>query len=288
MNDPQKIYYDLKKQVEVDYSGIAVSNSISEITIQSAKYLLLNCSVMKLKSLVQDKNYVCFCNSSGKLSRPLNENLFSKDLDKICYMCDVFKELKLEKLPHNELSELLYVIGMLFPCYIDIIKQNDKKTPGTFFEYLIGHIFAYKLGVNPRKKLQIPVAKGETPRYLPTDLIFDIPEKYSGLHVPIKSTTRERVIQVWAHQRILDSIYGVGRFRGILVVASETKLDSKKHEVIEICLPDQWRIYQLHIAKLHYIYYLDPPQNYLNLNKIFPNIPVRPFSDFFKETTKLF
>ena len=117
---------------------------------------------------------------------------------------------------------------MCFPSYIDIVKQNDKKTPGTFFEYLIGHIFARRFKTNPRKQLEIPVVNKESPKHLPTDLIFDLYDREYGLHVPIKSTTRERVIQVWAHQRILDSVYGVGRFRGILVVASETKLDSKK------------------------------------------------------------
>lgn len=172
---------------------------------------------------------------------------------------------------------------MCFPCYIDLRKRNDKKTPGTFYEFFIGHIFTRKLGIIPRKQLKIPVVDTESPKFLPTDLIYDFPDKHYGFHVPIKSTTRERVIQVWAHQRILDSVYGADRFRCILTVISETKLDSQKKEVIEICLPDQWRIYQLHIAKLKRIYYLDPPQAYLDLANSFPHIPVSTFAKFFSD-----
>jgi hypothetical protein len=177
---------------------------------------------------------------------------------------------------------------MCFPCYIDVVKQGDKKIPGSFYEYLIGHLIARRFGSNPRTRLEIPIASDEEPRTLPTDLIFDMPVKSYGLHVPIKSTTRERVIQVWAHQRILDSVYGTGRFKGMLVIASETKLDTKTREVIEICLPSQWRIYQLHISQLKRIYYLDPPEAYLKLNDIFPNIPVKYFSDFFTESITSF
>ncbi len=283
MRNPEELYSQLRKQAKEDYSGSAMSELLSNIIIESAKYLQKNCNLIKLNSLVANKNYYCFQSSTNKLSRPLNQSLFEQDFKRIIEMCKRFSSFVFKGMSLHDTSKLFYTIGMYFPCYIDIIKQNDKKTPGTFFEYLIGHIFAHRLGTNPRKQLAIPVVNGEEPKHLPTDLIFDFPEKHYGLHVPVKSTTRERVIQVWAHQRILDSVYGEGRFRGILVVTSETKLDSRKKEVIEICLPSQWKIYQLHIAKLRRIYYLDPPKVYLNLKNSFPNVPVYPFSDFFKE-----
>ena len=122
---------------------------------------------------------------------------------------------------------------------------------------------------------------------LPTDYIFDLGDRKPKFHVPIKTSTRERVVQVWAHQKVLDGIYGMGRFLGILVCLAETKLDLKKQEVIEICLPDQWRIYQMFIAQLKRIYYLDVPKRYEELNLIFPKIPVKQFGDFFHEANTL-
>jgi hypothetical protein len=88
---------------------------------------------------------------------------------------------------------------------------------------------------------------------------------------------------VWAHQRVLDGVYGVGRFRGILVVGTETKADTDSLKVTEICLPDQWKAYQLFISKLRRIYYLDVPVRYAALPSVFPYIQVKPLSAFFRE-----
>jgi hypothetical protein len=97
------------------------------------------------------------------------------------------------------------------------------------------------------------------------------------------SSTRERVIQVWAHQRVLDGVYGNGRFVGLLTCLAETKLDHRTRDVIEICLPDQWRLYQLFISQLKRVYYLDVPQKYSELNTFFPKIHVKQFGEFFHE-----
>lgn len=280
---PETIYHRLTLLAREDYRGIAMSESLSELTLESAKYLLKDCDMVSLKSRVEGKEYVSFTDQSGKLSRPVNKNLFMFDITQISNICDLFAERTFKGISEDEMTKLLYTMGICFPCFIDLKKTNDKKTGGTFFEFFIGHIFAYRFGTNPRKQLEIPVVSNEEPKLLPTDLIFDLPKESYGFHVPIKSTTRERVIQVWAHQRILDGVYGTGKFLGILIVASETKLDTSKREVIEICLPSQWRIYQLHIAKLSRIYYLDPPEPYLNLNKTFPHLGVKSFAQFFGE-----
>ena len=122
---------------------------------------------------------------------------------------------------------------------------------------------------------------------LPTDFVFDLGPNRAKFHLPIKVSTRERVIQVWAHQRVLDGVYGTGRFLGTPVILTETKTDKKKSEVIEICLPDQWRIYQMHIAQLKRIYYLDVPVAYSRLNDVFPPLIVKPFGHFFAEADTL-
>ncbi len=80
---------------------------------------------------------------------------------------------------------------------------------------------------------------------------------------------------------MLDGVYGTGRFIGTPVILVETKTDQRTRNVVEICLPEQWRIYQMHIAQLRRVYYLDVPTAYLRLNEVFPPVPVRPFGDFF-------
>ena len=60
-------------------------------------------------------------------------------------------------------------------------------------------------------------------------------------------------------------------------------MDHKTKEVIEICLPDQWRLYQLFISQLKRVYYLDIPQKYLELNNYFPKIHVKQLGEFFHE-----
>lgn len=116
------------------------------------------------------------------------------------------------------------------------------------------------------------------------DFIFDI-NQHLSLHLAVKMSTRERVVQAWSHQRLLDSAFGVDRYRGLMVVFGETKLDSRSHEVVEICVPDQWLAYQALLAQMQRIYYFDPPERYRQLASQFPNLVVlRPFSQFFTET----
>jgi hypothetical protein len=122
---------------------------------------------------------------------------------------------------------------------------------------------------------------------LPTDFVFDLGQDRAKFHLPVKTSTRERVIQVWAHQRVLDGVYGTGRFLGTLVCLSENKTDKKTREVIEICLPDQWRVYQMFVAQMKRVYYLDVPARYQELNKVFPKIIVKPFGEFYREIDAL-
>jgi hypothetical protein len=68
---------------------------------------------------------------------------------------------------------------------------------------------------------------------------------------------------------------------GMFIGLAETKLDHRTLEVVEICVPDQWRAYQEYISKISRIYYLDPPATYLKLGDQPPYIVVKPFGDFF-------
>ena len=88
--------------------------------------------------------------------------------------------------------------------------------------------------------------------------------------MPVKTSTRERVVQAWTHQRILDE--HMQGFKGMMIIFAETKLDANTHEVVEICVPDQWLIYQRYLAKIDNIYYFDLPDKYLQLQKNYPNL----------------
>lgn len=110
-------------------------------------------------------------------------------------------------------------------------------------------------------------------RHTMTDVHGDILKKFG-----------ERVVQAWAHQRLLDSTYGSGSYKRIMVLFSETKLDSRSREVVEICVPDQWLVYQTLLSKMDRIYYFDVPVRYRELTNDFSStIQIKPFYEFLTE-----
>jgi hypothetical protein len=164
---------------------------------------------------------------------------------------------------------------------MELFDRQNKKGPATYFECLIGHIFTRTLGTNPSKQASLPV--GGSAVRLTMDFLF---ERADGVrvHLPVKMSTRERVVQAWAHQRILDGAYGPGAYKGIMVLFSETKLDSRSHEVVEICVPGQWLVYQLLLARMTRVYYFDVPSRYQTLTDDYPElIQIRRFGEFFTE-----
>jgi len=247
-------------------------------------------------SRVAGKNYYAFRQQVGAtshLSRPVNEALFSSDMAPVVALFDVLEagytteqlSVELQGWDRGLLQRTLYSMAMSFCCAIDIQKTGDKKTPGTFFEYFVAYIFSRVLRVNPVRRVEIRTR--DTQILLPTDFIFDPGAGRRKFHVPVKTSTRERVIQVWAHQRVIDGTLGQGRYLGTPVIMTETKLNKRNLEVVEICLPEQWQVYQGHIAQLNRIYYLDVPQPYVALNNVVPPICIRPLSDFFFESSAL-
>jgi hypothetical protein len=240
-----------------------------------------------LISMVSNKTYFAF-KANNKTSRAVNNSLYlsKKTLNSgLNKFCKALATQEYASIDSAEITKVLYTVSIAFCACIDLLKEGDQKTPGTFFEYLIGHVYSSRIETNPTKRLD--VLNLDLKSSLPTDFVFNLGVDRPKFHLPIKTSTRERVIQVWAHQRVLDGVYGTGRFLGTPVILTETKTDKKKREVVEICLPDQWRIYQMHIAQLKRIYYLDVPDAYRKLNEIFPPINVRPFGDFFFEVNNL-
>jgi hypothetical protein len=163
------------------------------------------------------------------------------------------------------------------------VYEVGRKASATFFEILIGHMVARAVGVSPRKKVRIPESGAD----LPTDYVFDPGRNSRKIHLPIKTSTRERAVQAWVHQLVLERIFGAGVYRGVLVVSAETKRDSRTGEVIEICVPKQLQMFQSRVAEISRVYYLDPPQVYLNLAAEFPRVEVKSFGEAFGELREL-
>jgi hypothetical protein len=278
--------YERMKRTLGEAEGTAL---ICEIVAESITFLRRETKRLPLRSLVEEKNYFAFRHgdSTARVSRPVNEALFISDGRVLLELLEKLKaNPSLSWLSADGCNRFLYTLAMSFCAFNDVTSDGDKKTPGTYFELLVGHLMTLTFGVKPRKKVEVLTVEDERST-LPTDFIFDLGPKQLKFHVPVKISTRERAVQVWAHQRMLNGVYGEGRFKGLLVALAETKLDLRKMEVVEICLPDQWAVYQRFVARMDRIYYLDLPEKYATLALKFPYIPVKTFGDFFKEKETL-
>lgn len=279
--DLQRAYHLVKTHLKRDIVSDETGEAIHDFAILSLKFLETDCTAVPLKSLVPGKTYVSYVrkNANTRLSRPANAAVFNLDSELISKQWQRWRDGRLSA---PDLARMSYSIA-LAPCLaLELFDRQNKKGPATWFECLIGHIFAKVIGTSPHRKASLPVA-GQTVR-LTMDFLFDMGAKTRHVHLPVKMSTRERVVQAWAHQRLLDGAFGAKKYRGIMVCFAETKLDLRKREVVEICVPDQWLAYQNLLAKLDRIYYFDVPVRYQKLADQHPNtIWIRQFGEFFIE-----
>jgi len=271
--------YELaKSQCGADWKSDAAANAIFAFATMSVRFLRTDCSPIDLVSRVPGKQYVSFTRK-GVVARPANRALFVKDERRLAKMWSALRKGKIDR---DSFAQVSYTIA-LAPCLVlELFDRGNKKAPATYFECFIGHLFASSFGVNPQKRAVLPV-QGRSVQ-MTMDFLFDLGKGRYSLHLAVKMSTRERVVQAWAHQRLLDAAYGADRYKGIMVLFSETKLDSRSREVIEICVPDQWLAYQSLLAKMDRIYYFDTPYRYQQLTEQFPDvIRIKPFGEFFSE-----
>ncbi len=256
-----------------------------DLCLYSIGILKGDCAKIDLISQVPGKQYCAYV-KTVRTSRPINKALFIEDESVLTPLLEHFKNANYDGLTAENTTQLLYTIAMSFCAANDVRKSGDKKTPATFFELFVAHIFARQFNTLPRKKVKVPSGEGRFSD-LPTDIVFDLGPGQAKFHVPVKLSTRERVIQAWAHQRVLAGLWGDTEFKGLLVVLAETKLALKSLRVTEICLPLQWTVYQRYIARLDRVYYLDIPDKYRNLATGHPRIDVKPLGAFFQERDAL-
>lgn len=241
------------------------------------------------------KNYMVFSltgNIVDKHSRPVNSDLY-KAGNKLDDTGKTKVDIFFENLLRNQISlqsaqditEALYVISMNYCCCADLV-DGVKSNGGDYFEKFIGHLYARHLNREPSRLMTACELDDET-ILIPTDYIFNLGPNLPKFHIPVKTSTRERCVEVWAQQRILDGAYGVGRFICLLTCLAETNYVSRNQSVDIVCVPNQWINYQLFISQVKRVYYLDMPGRYEALNQRFPRIHVKQFGEFFHETANL-
>lgn len=278
-----KSYEQLNKQEK--YYSEASTALIDEI-FESSIMTLRKFDRIPLTSKVPKKTYFAY-KRGKKLSRPINQDLFE---DSAQAWENLRRLMTLNRTENNitagEISKTIYSIAISFCAAIDLLKDGDQKTPGTYFERLMAYFFAWRVGVEPKTQIQVSDIDDERIK-LKTDFIFDLGPHKRKFHMPVKISTRERGIMFWADQRLLDGVYGMERYMGTAILLTETKLDVRKREVVEICVPGRWRLYQLYVSKLKRIYYLDLPVAYAKLWQEFPPLAVKSFGEFFTEWDEL-
>lgn len=281
----QPLYKKLVSRVSTSTRDLMSDDMTERLTdlIVASRGFLLTLDRASLISGSPGKSYFMFSDAGrGKTSRPVNAALYRDDLDRATITklltCDVMD------MSEADITASIYTCAMSYCAAADILKTQDKKTPGTFFEVLVGHMVSRMLGVHPDKQITVPTLDEEVT--IPTDYVFDLGPGKNRVHLPIKLSTRERVVQVWAHQRVLDGMHGVARFKGVLVAMAETNKQEDR-SVVEVCLPNQWMAYQMYIAVMFRVYYLDIPAKYLALKDRYPFIQVKPFGAFFREVEKI-
>lgn len=279
----KKAYDALKKEVNRKGFGSGCHPLIANL-VEAARDKLAGCERLQLASKVEGKSYFSFVSGANR-SRPVNSDLFKDDDDKAFDFFRLILNGNRHGLSSQDITRSVYIAAMTCCAGRDVDSKGDQKTPGTIFEWLCAALVQASLKVTPRRSL--PVLNLDMKGDLPTDFVFDLGDEKPKFHLPVKTSTRERIIQVWAHQRVLDGVYGVGRFLAMPIILTETKLDSEKLEVVEICLPWQWRLYQMHVANLWNVCYLDAPKAYLELDTKFPRIGVSTLGDVLKRDGRL-
>ena len=279
-------YEKVKATAKADLRATGVDTALADAALQSFGFLTTTATAQTLATKLAGRTYFAY-EHKGKLSRAINADQFiTNKTDFLNASAGVFSAKGPKSLGADGATRAIYTLAMSFCAAIDLLKSGDKKSPATYFEILIGHLIGARIGVSPTTAIDVLNLDTKLTQ-LPTDLIFDPGKGRTKFHVPVKLSTRERVIQAWAHQRVLDGVYGARRFSGLLVVMSETLLTQKTKVVTEVCLPDQWRIYQMFIAWLARVYYLDIPVGYMSMSTEYPKIEVKGFGHFFLEADAL-
>lgn len=276
-DDIRDAYAEVKNACKAGWTSTAAADALIELAILSLRFLESEGTPIDLVSNVPDKEYMSY-RLDRVVARPANKRFYLRDEREVGSLWRSWAAE--DDITEERLACLLYTVA-LAPCLVmELLDRQNKKGPATYFECLVGHLFATSLGTEPDKTVTLPV-HGRSVR-MTMDFLFDMGSGQPNIHLPVKMSTRERVVQAWSHQRLLESAYGKGSYIGVMVIFSETKLNSRSLEVVGICVPNQWLVYQTLLAKMENIYYFDRPSRYEALTNRFPDvIQIGQFADYF-------
>ncbi len=225
-------------------------------------------------------NYNVFV-SNGRFSRPIRPDMFLRSR---VFLKDYQKSVDrlsdkqyLDSTEQDELNKIVYTIISSFSAVYDLFKNSSRKTPGTFFEIVVGSLMLQFYSECIRTK-HVPIP-GES-ESIATDIVLTSKKTGKGLVIPVKITTRERIVQPFVHQRILESVFG-DKYKSILVAVSEMQRDEETG-VNQICVPRTIKLFDKHVAHLSALIYLDPPARYL-LKDVTDLLPVIDFAQLFSD-----
>ena len=148
---PLKSYAALQKSFAANIGGAENRKAIGEVYRGSLEFLG-KANREPLCSLIPGKAYFAF-RIGEKLSRAVNVELFAANERQWRSFDAAVGKNDLSRFTPDQLTRIIYSVAISFCYYIDLTKSRDQKTPGTFFEYLISHLFAWKLGVNPTTRI---------------------------------------------------------------------------------------------------------------------------------------
>src|SRR5205085_2189479 len=144
---PLKRYAGLQKTFASDIGGAANRKQIGDIYLECLQFLG-NAEREELRSRIPGKSYFAF-RSGERRSSAVNVRQFAPRARDWKAFTSALDKRDLSKFTPEKITEIIYSVAISFCCYVDLTKQRDQKTPGTFLEYLISHLFAWQLGVNP-------------------------------------------------------------------------------------------------------------------------------------------
>jgi hypothetical protein len=291
MTNPSVAFLKDFAELKIKYeSGVPSLDQFGEFGVSCLKLLrgitLIHQGSTKLQGVIKD--YLAY-EIDGVRSRPIRSDLyisdpgnFEKEWTRFTKMTDDSDLDTACKLANS----VIYTLIQSFSSLIDIYKPGSRKTPGTLFEMIVGVILVNVSGLKMSKQIPVP---GE--RYMvPTDIVLLQPPGVlkPNLVIPTKITTRERIVQPFAHQRILDEVFGPEKYKSILVMVSELQRDDEGQKGLnEICVPNQIGMYQKYLGHLSGMYYLDVPNAYA-ISEFSKTIPVRTFGELlYKDLTDL-
>jgi len=248
--------------------------------------------------------------ANGFTSRPVRPDIYIQSHDEFVHSIAKLaaalesRPLQIDDDTIEISNRVVYTSVMSVACCYDLWQRGSRKTPGTFFEFFMAALLQKMLPHAVFSK-HIPLAAllndAETGEGVPvdveavesdeedggaasvsTDLVIGMEGRHGGVVVPLKITTRERIVQPFAHQRILNSAFGESAYQSLLVCISETQLDEKTKSVKQVCVPGTVKLFQKYLAPVGGLYYCDIPQRYFapDMQKI---IPVKSVGKFFQD-----